>query len=595
MGGHEYASAERQGRSRRPLPEPAVERGLRLLALLFWVAGVATQPACSSSDGNPAGDLPPASRPDASGDAAPEAMAGAQSGEDSADSKDVLADYDAEASVPEDATKDALAEDVLAEEASLGDAAAEDANAEDAAAFLDVDTGDQAVAPDDAAGDSVGEQWSPDAELDAGGESEEASDPGQDSSDADGGDGGTETNSDAGDPDAADAAWVCVPDAKTCTGLATLEVCAPDGLSSTETACPYVCDEGVCTGECTPGSRRCADCTPEQCEASGHWLALAPCANPTPDCFKGECEPSQPPSCAGLAPSCGPQGDDRCCRRFGVPAGSFYRSYDAVTFTDQGYPATVSGFALDAYEVSVGRFRTFVESGAGTQSAPPAVGSGSHPKIPGSGWSSTWNASLAVDTSALKAALACSATFQTWTDAPGPNETRPINCVSWYDAFAFCAWDGGRLPTEAEWNLAAAGGNEQRVRAWSAPPTSTTLSAQHASYWTDPTNQCMGDGVPGCSVNDLLPVGSLPAGAGRWGHSDLMGNVWEWTLDAFKNPYAIIPCVDCAQLSGSSNRVMRGGSFFGNSATVMASNRGAGDPTARLHSVGLRCAHDAVW
>ncbi|WP_438023210.1 formylglycine-generating enzyme family protein [Sorangium sp. So ce233] len=56
----------------------------------------------------------------------------------------------------------------------------------------------------------------------------------------------------------------------------------------------------------------------------------------------------------------------------------------------------------------------------------------------------------------------------------GENEARPIRCVSWSVAFAFCAWDGGRLPTEAEWNHASAGGSEQREYPWgNAFPNST--------------------------------------------------------------------------------------------------------------------------
>src|SRR5512141_1636217 len=105
----------------------------------------------------------------------------------------------------------------------------------------------------------------------------------------------------------------------------------------------------------------------------------------------------------------------------------------------------------------------------GTQKSPPGEGAGAHPKIAGSGWSSTWNTHLSFDTAALRSALKCSAASQIWTDMPGSNENKPVVCLDWYTAFAFCAWDGGRLATDAEWNYAASGGNEHRYYAWSSP------------------------------------------------------------------------------------------------------------------------------
>jgi formylglycine-generating enzyme required for sulfatase activity len=54
------------------------------------------------------------------------------------------------------------------------------------------------------------------------------------------------------------------------------------------------------------------------------------------------------------------------------------------------------------------------------------------------------------------AALKCQM-VPSWTDTAGANEALPMNCLTWYAAFAFCVWDGGFLPTEAEWNYAATG------------------------------------------------------------------------------------------------------------------------------------------
>jgi formylglycine-generating enzyme required for sulfatase activity len=167
-----------------------------------------------------------------------------------------------------------------------------------------------------------------------------------------------------------------------------------------------------------------------------------------------------------------------------------------------------------------------------------------------------------------------------------------MNCVAWHVAFAFCAWDGGRLPTEAEWAYAAAGGSEQRVYPWSSPPNSTLVDESDASYFVDATRECAGDGVSGCSLDDLLYVGTKPSGRARWGQLDLGGNVWEWTLDAYVAPYAATSCVDCATLAGGTTRVVRGGSFDYPATSMASSFRGQDEPVYWSHDIGVRCARD---
>ena len=297
-------------------------------------------------------------------------------------------------------------------------------------------------------------------------------------------------------------------------------------------------------------------------------------------------------SCMGLAATCGPVANESCCQGAMIPGtdpGSmFYRSYDVATdkFDDMGYSATVSTFVLDKYEVTVGRFRAFVNAGLGTQENPPVAGAGAHPKLVGSGWDSSWNASLATNTAALISEVKCNSMHQTWADTPGINENKPMNCVTWYDAMAFCIWDGGYLPTELEWNYVASGGSEQRAYPWSNPGSSTSLTCTYANY--KPTTYCVND--PTGSTNR---VGSeSPQGDSRWGHSDLAGNVWEWTLDWHVPAYPL-PCNDCANLTTSSDRVLRGGSFVDSVSAIpqlRTAHRNPNPPWIRYSSVGLRCA-----
>ncbi|HWU90770.1 MAG TPA: SUMF1/EgtB/PvdO family nonheme iron enzyme [Kofleriaceae bacterium] len=287
-------------------------------------------------------------------------------------------------------------------------------------------------------------------------------------------------------------------------------------------------------------------------------------------------------SCVGLPMTCGIGAADSCCDSPEVVGGTYYRSYDVAGAGSMSSPATVSSFHLDKYEVTVGRFRKFVEAGTGTQATPPPPGAGAHAHIGGSGWNPSWSARLVADKAALVAALKCNTTFQTWTDAPGANEVRPMNCLTWYEAAAFCAWDGGYLPTEAEWNYAATGGDRQSAYPWST----LTLDGSHASYLEG--TDCRGDGMAGCGLTDLVTVGSKPAGDGRWGQSELAGNVAEWTLDSIT--LYTNPCSDCAHLTDAGDRVVRGGSFGQTAFNLRTGNRSSGAPMDRSHSVGVRCA-----
>lgn len=291
------------------------------------------------------------------------------------------------------------------------------------------------------------------------------------------------------------------------------------------------------------------------------------------------------PQCDGVATNCGPSSNDSCCATATtIPAGMHLRSYDAATdaYNDMSFPVSLSSYKLDKYEITVGRFRAFLESGYGTQLRPPVAGAGAHPNLPGSGWDTSWNNNLAADRATLLQALKCNATYQTWTDTAGADENKPLNCISWFDAMAFCIWDGGYLPTEAEWDHAALGGDEQRAYPWSNPPSSLTVDCSRANFNNSPGTTCVGRPARVGSVS--------PAGDGRWGQSDLAGNVWEWTLDVYVDPYPL-PCSNCANLSPPTGmRNHRGGSFYYDAVPLRGARREAANAVLRTADRGARCA-----
>ena len=107
----------------------------------------------------------------------------------------------------------------------------------------------------------------------------------------------------------------------------------------------------------------------------------------------------------------------------------------------------------------------------------------------------------------------------TWHPESGYAE-HPATSMNWYGAQAYCAWAGGRLPTEAEWEKAARGGLEGRLYPWGDEPPVCTLGASNGA-WIGPF----------CHPKTLPPVGSYaPNGFGLY---DMAGSLIEWTADWF--------------------------------------------------------------
>ncbi len=177
--------------------------------------------------------------------------------------------------------------------------------------------------------------------------------------------------------------------------------------------------------------------------------------------------------------------------------------------------------------------------------------------------------------------------------APNPYKTypsqldHPVNQVTWTMAKAFCAWQGKSLPTEAQWEWAATGGESIDYPWGNAAPT-----CEHADFTNEPISHPAGDF--GCHGGGPSPVGTHPRGDRSWPSGrihDLAGNVWEWVEDSYL-PFATSTVTDPIVTRATGMHVVRGGGWNRSAAGIRAWFRGGAVTEYAVPGLGFRCVRN---
>jgi formylglycine-generating enzyme required for sulfatase activity len=245
-----------------------------------------------------------------------------------------------------------------------------------------------------------------------------------------------------------------------------------------------------------------------------------------------------------------------------VPGGTFSMgSPNGVGDEDERpqHQVTLSDYCIDKTEVTVAAYRRCVASGTCTAAPEPTK----------DGIDSLCNGTRA------------------------DRHDHPVNCVDWNQAEAYCAWANKRLPSEAEWEHAARGGDGRTYPWGNEAPSVKRLNAcgsecrvlgkRLGREW-----KVMYEDNDGREAT--APVGSFPSGASPFGALDMAGNVWEWTADWY-GAYMAGASTNPHGPKDGTTRVIRGGGWFDiDAAWLRGAIRDGYGSADRYADVGFRCA-----
>lgn len=274
-----------------------------------------------------------------------------------------------------------------------------------------------------------------------------------------------------------------------------------------------------------------------------------------------------------------------------VPAGIFRMGTDAPTFPADGEGPTrrvrLESFWIDAYAVTNARFARFVEA------------TGYRTEAERFGWSFVFHAFVPPDLGPTRAAPVAPWWRQVhgadWRRPEGPGsdlsgrEDHPVVHVSWHDAAAFAAWEGKRLPTEAEWEFAARGGLEGATYPWG---DELVPGGRHrCNVWQGefPSHDSGADGYRGTAPVDAFAPND-------YGLFNMTGNTWEWCSDWFGAEHRPGAHEAPTGPEAGPGRVIKGGSYLCHASycnRYRVAARTHNTPDSSTGHMGFRLVRDA--
>jgi len=178
-------------------------------------------------------------------------------------------------------------------------------------------------------------------------------------------------------------------------------------------------------------------------------------------------------------------------------------------------------------------------------------------------------------------------------------ENTPVTCVTWDQAQAYCAWAGGRLPTEAEWEKAARGINGPLWPWGNTPPNCAIANFRY------PPAYCTGGVIEVGSYSMIEDhLSEIASSRSEFGLLDVSGNAWEWVSDWYDaqyyrdapsdNPFGPTSCAydHLTERGECRDKVIRGGAYNTFQDITRVTSRGFLRPSSYDNNIGFRCAYN---